>query len=122
MPTPSESGRARARAVRRAFEAAGLPPGDVLAVTVPDGREVQIEALSVTEDGARSSVEVRLAGSTEGGDPNFVIVNPPTLVPDPMGDKVIRGMRYREDPLRALAQAIADNGGAVGGSKRRRRT
>lgn len=121
MATASENAPRRVRAVRRSFAAAGLADGDTLAVSTPDGREVHIDGLSTVEDGARSRVEVRLAGVPEGGDPSFVIVNPPTLVPDPLGDKVINGMTYREDPLRALAQAIADNGGAAAPRSGRRK-
>lgn len=116
-----ESAERRVEAVRRAFQAAGTEAGDTLAVVAPDGREVHIAGMATSIDGARSSVEVGLAGATEGGDPNFVIVNPPTLVPDPFGDKVVNGVTYREDPLRALAQVIADNGGAATVSRRRRR-
>ncbi len=113
MPTPSENAPDRVRRIRRAFEATGNGPDDVLALQTPDGREVHIASFSSNIDGARSRVEIHLAGSVEGGDPAFVIVNPPTMVPDGMGG-------FREDPLGALAQAIADNGGAASGIKRRR--
>ncbi len=119
MATPSETGPRRVRAVKRAYAAAGSADGETLAVTTPSGAEVHIDALATFEDGARSRVEVRLAGAV-GGDPNFVVVNPPTLVPDPLGDIPINGVMYREDPLRALAQAIADNGGAAPIRKGRR--
>lgn len=103
MATPSEAARARVRAVRQAYngpETVGTAAGDVA-----------IEALTAVDDGPRSRVEVRVSHA-EGGDPEFVIVNPPTLVPDPAGDVIVRGMRFREDPLAAVAHVIAMNGGA----------
>lgn len=115
MGTPSENAQERVNRVHRALQASGVGPGETLAVTTPDGREVHIESFSVTD----TSVEIRLSGAA-GGDPHFVIVNPPTLIPDPLGDVIVNGMRFREDPLRALAQAIADNGGAAPIRKGRR--
>mgnify|MGYP001591467972 CR=1 FL=1 len=35
-----------------------------------------------------------------------VIVNPPLLVPDPSGDIVIKGRKFRYDPLTALQHVI----------------
>jgi hypothetical protein len=66
-------------------------------------------------------VEVRLEGETEGGDPNFRIVNPPALVSDPRGDVEINGKRFRHDPEAALAEVIADLGGARKERRRGRR-
>lgn len=65
-------------------------------------------------------LEVRLAGQPEGGDPHFRVVNPPLLVPDPGGPVELRGTRWREDPLAALAEAIGRNGGAMATRRRRR--
>jgi hypothetical protein len=121
MATPSENGPRRARAVSRAFAAAGLKDGEALAVKTPDGREVHIENVTATISGGRSEIAVHLAGMPIGGDPSFVIVNPPTLVPDPTGDVLIRGQRFREDPLGALAMVLADNGGAAQKARRRGR-
>jgi hypothetical protein len=112
MATPSENARKRARAVKSAYD------GPVT-VSTPNG-EVQIESLDVTEDGTRSRVEVVVSGA-EGGDPNFVIVNPPTLVPDPAGDVAVRGQLYREDPIAAVAYVIAEHGGATAKQKDTRR-
>ena len=106
----------RAEQIGKAFRAAKLDPGDVLAVSTPDGREVHIAGLSIGEN----HVDVRLDGIPEGGDPSFRIVNPPTLVPDPAGDHIVRGQRFRVDPLTAIATVIAQSGGAA--QKARRRT
>lgn len=112
MATASENARSRMRAVRRAYE------GPVT-VSTPAG-DVAIESLTAIEDGARSRVEVTVS-SPEGGDPNFVIVNPPTLVPDRNGAHVIHGKRYRDDPVAAVAHAIASHGGAQAKQKDTRR-
>lgn len=71
---------------------------------------VTITALELAEDG--QTVEVYV-GDPENGDPHFRIVNPPTLV---------RGARgaLEEDPLAAIAQAIADQGGAQRRTGRKR--
>lgn len=119
MPNPAKTGPERVRAVQRAHRAANLQPGDTLAVQAYGGREVHIEGLSIVEKGQQSYVDVRLSGSTEGGDPNFRIVNPPTLVPDPLGDIVVNGATFREDPISAIAHVIAQNGGASGRRKGR---
>jgi hypothetical protein len=44
------------------------------------------------------------------GDP-LVIVNPPTIVPDPSGDIVIGEMTFREDPMDAITRVVRDYGG-----------
>lgn len=113
MATPSEVGPQRVRAVKRAHKAAGLGPEDVLAVRTVSGAEVHIAAIETHEDGARSYVDVTLAGVPEGGDPNFRIVNPPNLVPDPTGDVITERGRFRVDPIGAIAQVIAQNGGSA---------
>jgi hypothetical protein len=67
--------------------------------------EVQIETLDVATDSeGRDYVEVFLAGDTENSDPHFKIWNPPLLVKDPDGT-------LREDPIQAIAEVIAGNGG-----------
>lgn len=58
-----------------------------------------------------SYVEIYLRGQTESGDPHFRIWNPPLLVEDPQGPIEVGGKHYREDPLQALAEVIARNGG-----------
>lgn len=59
----------------------------------------------VTSDG--DHVDVWLTGAPPDGEPSYRIVNPPLLAEDlaaPTG--------YREDPMLALAQVLAANGGA----------
>jgi hypothetical protein len=116
----ASSAENRVRSIKRAHRAAKLADGEVLAVTTPDGKEVHIAGLTVVEDGTRSYVDVTLDGVPEGGDPSFRIVNPPTLVPDPTGDVVVRGMRFRNDPVGAIAMVLANNGGAAQKARTRR--
>lgn len=104
----------RADAVGQAYADTGPEDGGILAIPTPDGREVHIEDLTV--DG--SAVRIRLAGTPDGGDSNFCIINPPTLIPDPNGDVIVGTERFREDPLGALAIILAATGGAA---ERRRR-
>jgi len=40
-----------------------------------------------------------------------VIVNPPIILPDPNGEIDKDGMKFREDPLGAVAKVIRDFGG-----------
>lgn len=63
-------------------------------------------------------LDVYLGGEPEGGQAHFRVVNPPTLVQDPEGTRVVRGVRFRVDPLAALAEAVADNGGAQARKRR----
>lgn len=79
---------------------------------------VHIESIRERKTKGVTYVDVHLAGETEGGDPHFRIVNPPALVADPRGDVEINGVKYRHDPEAALAEVIADLGGA---SRERRR-
>jgi hypothetical protein len=118
VATNSENVERRARAIRT--DVGDLAPDEILAVPTEFGT-VNISSVHTVIDGGRSHVEVSLAGTTEGGDPNFVIVNPPTLVEDPNGD-VIRGdgKRFRRDPAAALATVIASLGGAQSNRKGRR--
>lgn len=121
-PTPAERAIARVRAVR---QARGRPLADGEKLAVRTGRgEVHFAQIDAHEDGGRSWVDVRLDGPTAGGDPHFKIVNPPTLVRDPLGDIEVNGERYRDDPIAALAEVIASLGGARSerGRRRRRRT
>jgi hypothetical protein len=107
-----EAAQERARAVDAAYDGPTT-------VGTPDG-DVEIIRLRSIDDGPRSRVEVMVSGPA-GGDPDFVIVNPPTLVQDPNGTIVSRGMTFREDPLAAVAQVIAQNGGAMQKQKDTRR-
>lgn len=121
-PEAAERAVARVRAVR---QARGRPLADGERLAVPTRRgEVHFAQIDPHEEGGRSWVEVRLDGPTAGGDPHFKIVNPPTLVPDPLGEIEVNGARYRHDPIAALAEVIASLGGArtERGRRRRRRT
>lgn len=54
-----------------------------------------------------------------GGEPNFFLVNPPLMVPDPIGSEVMvstdpktgkkKTERFRVDPLQAIAEVIGAN-------------
>lgn len=83
--------------------------------------EVHLAAVAgiITADGLHA-VEVRTAGQTEGGDPHFIIVNPPGLAEDPNGPIELNGRRFRDDPLAALAEVVAQHGGAISGKRKRR--
>lgn len=81
--------------------------------------EVVLDRVALKRDGELEYLDVHLGGETQGGDPHFRVVNPPTLVRDPAGDVVAHGERWREDPLAALAEAIGSNGGALAARKRR---
>lgn len=101
----------------------GKNPAGVLTVQ-PTGTDQEVAIAQVTYGEADdvSWVDVYTAGQTQGGDPHFRIINPPTLVEDPAGDIVVTSTprpgrkpvtrRFREDPLGAIAQAIAAQGGA----------
>lgn len=110
---PTDGAVARVRAVEQAHEAAS--DGSPVTVVTPSGT-VEIESLSA--DGG--AVSVTVSGAV-GGDPSFRIFNPPTLAPDPTGDREINGIRFREDPLAAVAMVIAENGGAQEKAKDARR-
>lgn len=85
-------------------------------VSTPSG-EVELLDVAYDEDEKVGWVDV-LVGQPGNDDPHFRVVNPPIYVEDPNGDIYLSGMRFREDPLAALAQTIAMNGGA---RKERRR-
>lgn len=62
--------------------------------------------------------EVYLNGQNENNDPHFRVWNPPLLVPDPLGDIGVEEANgtittYREDPVMALAEALALRGGRM---------
>lgn len=113
-----ENARNRARAVKKSH-GEQAPDDGPLVLATPNG-DVSIEALTIVEDGTRSRVEVRVSDAS-GGDPNFVIVNPPTLVPDQFGEHVVHGRRFREDPIAAVAYVVAQHGGSIKKQKDARR-
>lgn len=102
----------RADALAEALEAAG---GGAGAYATPDG-EVRIRSAKVSGD----TVEVWLEGESAGGDPHFRIVNPPLLVPDPLGDIPTANGPHRRDPVTAIAYVIASLGGATKPKGRRK--
>jgi hypothetical protein len=109
---PGDVVLARVRAVEQAHEAAA-EDGPVVVAT--PGGTVEIESLSASGE----AVEVTVTGAA-GGDPSFRIFNPPTLVPDPAGDVEVHGIRFRYDPLAAVAHVIANHGGSQDKMKARR--
>lgn len=116
-----ERGAQRAARTIAAWSKRGGKRGGVYATRTRAG-EVHLEDVAQREDSAgQVYVDVTLAGTTEGGDPHFVIYNPPLLATDPTGPIEINGRRFREDPLAALAEVVALNGGART-EKRKRRT
>lgn len=96
---------------RTAVTATALPDGEV--VQVVRGREVRIRAARryVGANGV-PWIDVLVDGETDSGETHFRVFNPPTLARDPAGDVEICGIRYRHDPVAALAEVIAHNGGA----------
>lgn len=56
--------------------------------------------IAAVEDGGEGCVEVWVGGETVTGESHFRIFNPPTIAGG------------REDPMRAVAEAIAKHGGA----------
>lgn len=76
------------------------------------GQTVVIREVRRCTGNGATWVEIWLGGNPEGADPHFRIFNPPQLVEDPQGDITHAGRRFRHDPLAALAEAIADHGGA----------
>jgi hypothetical protein len=116
-----ERGAQRAARMVAAWSKRGGKKGGVFA-TRTRGGEVHLEDVSAREDAnGQVCVDVTLAGTTEGGESHFVVYNPPLLATDPTGPIEINGRRFREDPLAALAEVVALNGGART-EKRKRRT
>ncbi len=108
VPEGRQRAKERTQAVRRAAEA--LPDGGYTGRTAQG--PVLIERFSFHEEDGREWVEVHLGGDVEGGDPHYRIENPPTLVSDPAGDIELATGRYRHDPLAAVAELVAQYGGA----------
>lgn len=117
--TPRQLARARVERVRQAG-ASLLQGGNVAAVRTRRG-DVMISKIVPGEDAVSTWVDVTVAGETRGGDPNFRIVNPPTLVRDPQGDVILQSGTFREDPIAAIAEVIATHGGAQSSRKGRRK-
>lgn len=99
--------RARAQRLQAAVSAQRFPLG----VNTRFG-EVQFASIvTKTDTAGLDYAEVYTAGSTVNNDPHWRIWNPPLLVEDPFGDIVIDGKTFREDPIQAIAEAIARHGG-----------
>lgn len=90
---------------RRAVEAAtAFAARDRAApVTTPRGA-VLFERVDLRTDGQTCWLDIRIAGTVD--DPHYRIFNPPLLVEDPAGDVVVSGVRYRHDPVVAVATLI----------------
>lgn len=108
---PEERGRRvaklRANAGAQAFaDRKAKDPEIPVAVGLPNGQAVYLGHVQEIEGG----VEVWL-GNNPNTDlpPAYRIFNPPTLVRDPLGSVEVRGQRYREDPLAAIAEVIASH-------------
>jgi len=120
-PADAETARrtSRADATADAIQAALTAAGGAVTCQTRRGQDVTIrEVRRCTGDGT-TWVEVWLGGDVEGGDPHFRIFNPPQLVEDPHGDVVHAGRRFRHDPVAALAEVVASNGGARRKGRRR---
>jgi hypothetical protein len=86
--------------VQAAIAALEWPEDDPLCVDTPHGT-VYVTDLAV-QDGV---VEVTVS-CPSGGDPHFRIINPPTCVIEDDG-------AITDDPIRAVAEAVARYGGAA---------
>lgn len=104
--------RLRATAVRDAVQNSSAHNADgVIAVTTPSGQTVNIERVELSPDNAEMAyVDVYLPG--HNGEPQYRVINPPTLVEDRKGSITVGDTQYREDPLTALAEAISRGGPA----------
>lgn len=121
-PRTIPEGRQRAKErVRAVQEAAGavLRKGHPHVQRTSRG-VVHLTKLTAHKDGEVEWVELHLADGTESGETHYRIFNPPTLVSDPAGDVEVNGRRFRLDPLAAVLEAVASNGGAEQQRKRRR--
>lgn len=83
--------------------------------------DVSIASVTFGDTDDVTYVDVLTTGVTENDDPHFRIINPPSMVDDPGGDVVVTKTmpdgrvvtrRFREDPLTAIAEAVASQGGA----------
>lgn len=106
-----QAGNARARRVRQAAEEV-LRRGHISRRT-RDG-EVLIESVELCAEDGLEWIEARTAPGTESGETHFRIFNPPLGVLRQDGS-------IEEDPLAALAEVIAQFGGARSVKRRRRK-
>ncbi|WP_149264299.1 hypothetical protein [Actinomadura sp. K4S16] len=85
-----------------------------LSITLPGGRDITIGHVEAVQP-SDGIAYIDVWTGPPAGPPQYRIVNPPLLVPDPHGDITIteargRTRRYRSDPMAAIADAIT--GGA----------
>lgn len=107
----------RAKSVKDAFDNhQGKNERGELTVRSRKGGEVTLTNIKYVEYDGVSCVEIW--GDEGAVAPSYRIFNPPTLVEDGLGDIEVRGKKFREDPLGALAEVIASNNSA--GKKVRR--
>lgn len=120
-PTLPEKARVNARAAHLQQAVTGM--------TFPVAMDTRFGPVSFgsitvqTDVQGQDYAEIYLNGQNENDDPHFRVWNPPLLVPDPLGDIGIPNedgtiTTYREDPVMALAEALALRGGRMkaGGS------
>jgi hypothetical protein len=111
--------RAKAQAAAEAFAdhpARGMSGGVSVRTR---GVDVKIRTVEYHQTDDGGYVDVWVADTA--GDPHYRIYNPPVLVEDPQGEIELRDpgegrgagrvRRYREDPVAAIAEAIATHGG-----------
>jgi hypothetical protein len=120
-PRGVREGRQRAKERVRAVQRAAEAIGEDGYVRMTRRGPVHLQSLTFHKEGEVEWVEAHLGGQTEGGDPHYRIFNPPTLVEDPDGDVQLTTGTYREDPLAAVAEVIAQYGGAQDMRRERRR-
>lgn len=98
----------RAKAVKDAFDNhRGKNERGELTIRSRKGGEVTLTNVKYVEYDGVSCVEIW--GDDGAVSPSYRIFNPPTLVEDGLGDVEVRGKKYREDPLGALAEVLASN-------------
>lgn len=111
--------RVRERGARRAQRVVDAWSGRPRTVRTSRG-EVTLERVRVQVDPESGVTYLDVTvGGPAGGDPHYRVVNPPLLVRDPKGPVEAHGVRWREDPVAALAESIGRHGGA---RPRRRRS
>lgn len=94
----------KADAVKQQFDDHPGKNGDgVLSVRTAQGEATIHRVEATTVDGV-ACVDV---WTSNGLDPNYRLINPPMLVEDPAGSVFLRGRRFREDPIGAVAEVIA---------------
>lgn len=110
-----EAARLRATAARDAVrDSRSRDAEGVVTVTTAPGRTVRIQRVELSSTSAETAyVDVYLEGAAQGDEPDFRVINPPTLVADRSGSIIVNGVAYREDPLQALAEVITSYGGAA---------